>query len=252
MANKPIRCFEGSAKAYEPFWTVRNAAETGGEPEIELYGVISEYSWYGDEVTPGKFKDDLYKVGGGGPVTIRINSGGGDVIAASVMRSILLDYPGQKTMRVDGICASAATIVALAGDKIRMLDTSYMMIHDPGYVVFMAWLDIETLAGLLKTLEAIKVGILDAYAHRTGLSADRLSRMMRDETWMAGSEAVKLGFADEVISAGSQVASADNKLLQNYVHVPAQLLSLKVEQPPVDLVAVEAERLSDFAQMFLA
>jgi ATP-dependent Clp protease protease subunit len=161
----PIRLFEGSAKPNQPFWGLRNAAETGEEPEIELYGVISEYSWWDDEVTPQMFRDDLNKLGNGGPVTVRINSYGGDVIAASVMRSILAEYPGRVTCRIDGICASAATVVALGANVVRMQDSAYMMIHDPAAGV-MGYYAVEDLVRLIDQLKSIKEGIVNVYENK--------------------------------------------------------------------------------------
>lgn len=236
MANKIIRCYEGEAKPGEAFWKIRNATETGtGEAEIDLYGTISEISWFGDEVTPQKFKDDLYQNGAGGPITIRMNSGGGDVIAASVIRSILRDYPGKKTVKIDGLAASAAVIVALACDRILIQDTAYMMIHDPGYAVFLAYLDIETMEGLINTLKPIKAGIADTYASKTGISVDRINKMMSEETWMNANKAVDLGFADEVMTAGrdpfieedggKNTNQANLSALKNYRNVPAALLN---------------------------
>ena len=122
--NKPIRVVEGNAKPFESFWQVRDAAQTGGEPEIDFIGYISEYSWMGDEVTPKKFKADLYEVGKGGPVTIRMHSGGGEIFAASAIRAILDQYPGDKTVCIDGLCASAAVAIALAGNKVKIYDTA--------------------------------------------------------------------------------------------------------------------------------
>ena len=131
MAKKPMRVLEGSAKPYEPFWRVVDAAESeSGEPEIEFYGYISEYSWWDDDITPAKFKADLLNIGKGGPVTVRINSGGGEVYAASAIRAMIVDYPGQVTTRIDGLCASAATLVAMAGDVVKMQDSAYFMIHE--------------------------------------------------------------------------------------------------------------------------
>lgn len=232
--REPIRCFDGSAKPHEPFWRMVDAAESeSGEPEIELYGVISEYSWWEDEVTPKKFRDDLYRLGGGGPVTVRINSPGGDVVAASVMRSILTDYPGRVTTRVDGLAASAAVAVATAGETVRIMDSAYMMIHDPAVIVFLAQLDIETLKGLAKDLQSIKRGLVDTYASRTGLTPEKISKMMQDETWMSAQEAVDYGFATEVISGGNKPAQAlVNRayvnILQSYANTPVDLLP---EQP---------------------
>lgn len=226
--RQPIRCFEGNAKPHEAFWQFRNAA--GKEPELEFYGFISEYSWLGDEITPAKFKDDLYKAGAGGPITIRINSAGGDPIAASVIRAIMSDYPGPITVQIDGLAASAAVIVAMAGSKVRILDTAYMMIHDPAVMVLMAALDIETLGLLRDELKSIKQGIVDTYVAKTGLSIDRVSKMMADETWMGAQEAVELGFATEVIQGGQKPANRGyvNALL-NYANVPPALLAS--EQP---------------------
>lgn len=242
MKKQPIRCFEGTAKPHEAFWRIRNAEETeSGEAEVELYGVISEYSWYEDDITPKMFKDELYKVGKNGPITIRINSGGGDVIAASMMRAIIQDYPGEKTARIDGLAASAAVVVALAADTIKIQDTAYMMIHDPAVVVFLAYLDIKTLDGLSAFLKTIRKGILDTYAIRTGISDDRLKRMMEDETWMSANDAVELGFADEVITgkpaANIQDGIKNLSILKNYGNVPEAILNRIAE--PVQTVANE-------------
>ncbi len=232
MQNKPIRCFDGNAKPHEAFWRMRNAAETGGDPEMEFYGVISEYAWMGDEITPKLFKDDLYKLGNGGPITVRIDSPGGDVIAASVIRSIMTDYPGKITTRIDGMAASAAVIIAMAGQRVRIMDTAYMMIHDPAVVVFMAMLDIATLDQLHTQLKSIKTGIVDTYAGKTGLSAERISRMMAEETWMSAREAVNYGFANEIIDGGQKAKPANVmtnlafvNTLKTYVNVPQSLLS---------------------------
>lgn len=243
--RNPIRCFEGNAKPHEPFWNWVNV--TGAAPELELYGVISEYSWFEDDVTPKIFKDQLYQNGKGGPVTLKINSPGGDVIAASVMRSIMSEYPGDITVQIDGMAASAAVIVAIAGKTVRIMDSAYMMIHDPGVVVMLAYLDIATLGKLRDDLKSIKDGIVPAYAAKTGMSDDTISRMMSRETWMSAREAVEFGFADEII-AGGQKTNLESRIsnvafvnaLQSYQNVPPALLAQTSEEPPV-LVDVERE-----------
>lgn len=206
MPNRdPIRCFEGSAQPHQPFWNFVDAESSeSGATELELYGVISEYSWFDDDITPAKFKKDLYDIGKGGPVLMKVNSPGGDVIAASVMRSILTDYPGDVIARVDGIAASAAVAVTTAANRVTMLDSAYMMIHDPAVVVMLAYLDIETLGRLHDQLNDIKDGIVNAYETRTGLGPVKLARMMSEETWMSARQAVDFGFADEVIEGGQK------------------------------------------------
>ena len=241
---EPIRCFEGSAKPYEPFWMLRNAVD-GADPEIELYGYISEYSWFEDEITPAKFKDDLHKHGQGGPITLRINSYGGDVVAASLMNGIIRDYPGRVTVQIDGIAASAATMVAIAGDVVRIKEQAYFMIHDPSVVFFLAQLNIEELTRMANALGAVKEGIINAYETRTGLSRPRLSKLMTEETWMDARTAQNLGFVDEVIAADKKPFelpvenAAVVNALRNFKNAPAALLA-SLQQPECE-PAVEAE-----------
>ncbi len=247
--GEPIRCFDGTKKPHEAFWRFRDAVESeGGDPELEFYGYISEYSWYEDDITPGKFKKDLHDRGAGGPITIRLNSGGGDVIAASVIRAILKDYPGKITVKIDGMAASAAVIVAMAGDRVLIQDSAYMMIHDPAVVVWLASLNITTLEGLLSELKTIRNGIVETYAARTGMSVDRLTRMMAAETWMTANEAVTMGFADEVIGgnkAAPAAAIAVTNALRNYANVPASLRDQFMQEPATAVIAPEVKRLRD-------
>jgi len=230
--KSPFRVIEGSAKPFERFWALRNAEESeSGEPEIEFYGYISEYSWWGDEVTPAMFKQDLNDLGKGGPVTVRINSGGGEVFAASAIRAMIMDYPGRVTTRIDGLCASAATYVAMAGDVVKMQDSAFFMIHDPSVI---AWGDIEGLKTLLAELKTIKDGIVQTYQGKTGLDAEKLSKMMTAETWLSALEARELGFVDEVITGATKIKTTNRaylNCLQNYEHVPAALLA-EIEPEP--------------------
>jgi len=226
--SKPIRCFEGNAEPHAPFWSFRDTAE-GEEPEMELYGYISEYSWWEDDITPAMFKNDLYKAGAGGPITIRINSYGGDVIAASLMHTIIRDYPGRVTVQIDGVAASAATVVAVAGDAIKIQQTGYFMIHDPSVVFFLAQLNITDLTRLADSLQAVKEGIVNAYETKTGLSRARLSKLMTEETWMDAQKAVDLGFVDEVMKTEKKVIdlpknTAVVNALQGYTNVPPAIL----------------------------
>jgi ATP-dependent Clp protease protease subunit len=254
--HEPIRCFEGAAQPHERFWRFRNAVDgdPASEPEMELYGYISEYSWFDDDITPKLFKDDLYKFGAGGPITIRMNSYGGDVIAASMMRAIIQDYPGRVTVRIDGIAASAATVVAMAGDLVKIQDTAYFMIHDPLVVFFLAALNIEDLGRLLDELKTVKGGIMGAYQDRTGLSSTRISKMMTDETWMSAQEAVDLGFADQVVGGKSKKkdkavqppapAVAMINAIKNYRNVPAELMK-RLQSVNVQPAVMQVDNPSD-------
>jgi len=233
----PIRCAEGTAKPHEPFWRMVAAADSmSGEPEMEFDGNVSEYSWMDDDITPKMFKQDLYKIGKNGPITLRVNSGGGDPIAASVIRSILASYPGKKTTIVTGVAASAAVAIVMAGDTVKMMDTAQMMIHEAAFLVFMARLDVPTLEKMTQELKVANASLRDVYSAQTGIPPKEMAKMMAATTWMSANDAVEWGFADEVISGGKV---RGNKALLNslryYENVPAALLaSLEQEEPSAD------------------
>ena len=161
---------------------------------LELYGTIASESWFDDDVTPAMFKDELYA--DTGPVTIWINSPGGDCIAASQIYSMLIDYPGTVTVKIDGVAASAASVIAMAGTEVLMAPTALMMIHNPAT---MAFGDHNDMKAAVKMLDEVKQSIINAYSIRTGLSDEELSRMMEAETWMNARKAIALGFADGML-----------------------------------------------------
>ncbi|MAT45359.1 MAG: peptidase [Anaerolineaceae bacterium] len=242
MKNKPVRVYEGSQKPFEPFWRVVDAAESdSGETEIEFYGYISEYSWLEDDITPAKFKADLAKLGNK-PITIRVHSGGGDVYAASAIRAMIMDYPGKVTARIDGLCASAATYVAMAADHVKMQDSAFFMIHNPW---MFTWGDEEELKAAANFLKKIKAGIVETYQSKTSLDAEKLSKMMSAETWMTAKEAQENGFVDEVISESAKSFDLKNaavlNALRNYENVPPMLLNSSDEQPVITEPSTEGE-----------
>lgn len=211
---------------------------------MDLDGYISEWSWFDDDITPKKFRDDLEKFGQGGPITIRLNSYGGDVIAASKINAYIRDYPGKVTVQIDAIAASAATMVAMAGDVVKMQEAAYFMIHDPLFIVFMAALNIEDLARLSTSLQAVKEGIVNVYESKTGLSRARLSKLMTEETWMDAQKAFDLGFVDEVMQPGQKnFPLPDNtaavNALRNYSKVPPAVLQALIQNVPEEPVSSE-------------
>ncbi len=245
-SHAPIRCFEGDAKPHEPFWKWTNTADV---PTMEIDGVISEFSWWGDEITPKIFKDQLYEFGKGGPVTMKLSSPGGDPIAAAKMRTIMTEYPGDITVQVNGMAASAAVMVAISGKTLQMSDSSYMMIHDPAVVVFLAALDIETLSSLHDSLQSIKDGLILGYAAKTGLSETRISNMMTKETWMSAREAVDLGFADSIITGGQAAKKAITNIayvncLNSYDNLPQGVVDLTKADEPTEADIERAAKLT--------
>ena len=159
------------------FWNwAKNADETR---TLFLEGVIAEESWFSDEVTPAMFKEELFA--GNGPILLHINSPGGDCIAASQIYTMLMDYPHDIIVQIDGMAASAASVIAMAGTKVCMSPTSMMMIHNP-FTCAMG--DSDEMRKAMQLLDEVKESIINAYEIKTGLSRTKLSHLMDSETWM--------------------------------------------------------------------
>ena len=176
------------------FWNwVKNDDETR---TLYLEGVIAEESWFADDVTPAMFKEELFS--GDGPITLHINSPGGDCIAASQIYTMLMDYPHDVTVQIDGMAASAASVIAMAGTRVTMSPTSMMMIHNPFTI---AQGDSAEMQKAIQLLDEVKESIINAYQIKTGQSRTKLSHLMDSETWMNAWKAKELGFCDEVMFA---------------------------------------------------
>ena len=176
------------------FWNwIRD--ETNPDARIlRLEGAIAEESWLDDEVTPAAFKAEL--ASGRGPITVWINSPGGDCVAAAQIYNMLMDYPADVTVRIDGIAASAASVIAMAGTKVQMSPVSVMMIHNP---LTVAMGDSDEMRRAIQLLDEVKESIINAYEIKTGLSRAKLSHLMDGETWMNAKKALELGFCDEIL-----------------------------------------------------
>ncbi len=161
---------------------------------LRLDGAIAEESWLGDDVTPKQFRSELFSAEG--DVTIFINSPGGDVFAASQIYTMLMEYKGHVTVKVDGIAASAASVIAMAGGEVYMSPTSMLMLHNP---MTIAWGNVSEMQKAIDMLDEVKESIINAYELKSGLSRSRISHLMDAETWLNAKKAVELGFADTVL-----------------------------------------------------
>lgn len=215
MKNKKNRLENG-------FWEFRNAADgadgTDGPVELLIYGDIAAKSWWEDDTTPKKFADTLQSCSGR-DLVIRINSGGGDVFAAQAIYNLLRTYDGAKTVRIDGLAASAATVVACAGDSVIMPDNALFMIHNPACLLW-DYYDAQDLAGMVERLETVKQTIVNVYLKRVGnaLSEEEIRQMMDAETWMTADEAQDYGFVDQLDDEASVTNSLrDGTLFVNSI-----------------------------------
>lgn len=192
------------------FWKWKNKTITNkdNEPILErtlfLNGTIAEESWYDDDVTPKLFEQELME--DKGDVTIWINSPGGDCVAAAQIYNILMNYKGNITVKIDGIAASAASVIAMAGSKVLMSPVSMLMIHNPSTI---AAGDKAEFQKAMAMLSEVKESIINAYEIKTGLARVKLAHLMDEESWMNANKAVELGFADGILKRNAESAALD-------------------------------------------
>lgn len=187
------------------FWQFRNQA--AGVGELLLYGPIGSdggLGWLFDEVTPKQFKDDLDALGDIGTLNVYINSDGGDVFAGQAIHSMLRRHPANVIVTVDGLAASIASVIAMAGDVVRMPRNAMMMIHNP---LTLTVGDANEHRKMADTLDQVRESIVAAYQDKTDMDHDELIALLDAETWMTAEEAIERGFADE-IEEGKQIAAS--------------------------------------------
>ncbi len=221
------------------FWAWRNQADesVSENRELELYGTIAETSWFDDDITPAMFREELFS--GSGPVTVWINSPGGDCIAASQIYTMLMDYPSDVTVKIDGIAASAASVIAMAGTKVLMAPTAMMMIHNPATIAMGDHTDMEK---AIEMLDEVKESIINAYEIKTDLSRAKLAHLMDAETWMNAAKAVELGFADDILKDEKTAVAEVPAFAFSRKAVQAALmnkLSAKMKTEPVPVPETE-------------
>ncbi|MGE5553304.1 MAG: head maturation protease, ClpP-related [Betaproteobacteria bacterium] len=220
------------------FWTFRAAADEQKTAELLLYGLISSTSWWGDEVTPKQFKQDLDALGDVDLIRVFINSDGGDLFAGQAIHSMLKRHKAQIEVYIDGLAASSASLVAMAGDVVRMPRNAMIMVHNP-WVLAMG--NAEELRKVADDLDKAREGMIAAYEDKTHLDREKIIELLDAETWMTAEEAVDLGFADEVEQAKEVAASLDGSHLilngqrmdlSKYRRPPKLLVSpAKIQQP---------------------
>ena len=177
----------------DKFWNFIKNEETS-ETELYFEGPISSSTWYGDELTPTLFKDELNKHPGN--LTVWISSPGGDVFAASQIYTMLKNHKGRITVKIDSLAASAASVVAMAGDTTWISPTGMLMIHNPATIAMGNKAEMEKAITLL---DEVKESIINAYEEKTHLSRSKIAKMMDEETWINAKKAKQLGFVDGIL-----------------------------------------------------
>lgn len=207
------------------FWNwVRNDND---ERILMLNGEISNETWFGDEITPKEFRGELNS--GQGKVTVWINSLGGDCFAAAQIYNMLMEYSGPVDVHIDGIAASAASVIAMAGNHVAISPVGMMMIHNPATVSIG---DEREMKKAMEMLSEVKESIINAYELKTGLPRKQLSNMMNAESWMNAKKALELGFADSILYDGDD--EPEGMIFSRAAVTNSLLNKLKAQVPKPD------------------
>ena len=214
-------------------WVKNQEART-----LYLDGAIAEETWFGDEITPKQFKAEL--MSGNGDITIWINSPGGDVFAASQIYNMLMDYKGKVTVKIDGLAASAASVIAMAGGEVLISPVAMLMIHNPMTIAFGDTVEMEK---AISMLSEVKESIINAYELKTGITRAKLSHLMDAESWFNAKKAVELGFADKIMfSNETEQAPTNEGVIFSRMAVTNSLLSKlpqKEKQTGTDITTLD-------------
>lgn len=217
------------------FWKfkeVKNTAENGEESTenvLFLNGVIAEESWYSDDITPKMFKDEL--ASHPGDLTVWINSPGGDCFAASEIYTALKEHKGKITVRIDAVAASAASVIAMAGDMVEMSPAAMLMVHNPSMMLYGEASELER---GIDFLNEVKESIINAYELKTGLSRSRLSHLMDAETWMNARSAHDLGFCDRVLYSEGEKNADEAVTFDKNVMVTNTIAAMRRKLRPIE------------------
>jgi ATP-dependent Clp protease protease subunit len=193
------------------FWSVRNEVDDDGDEvgHLYLYGVIASESWWGDEVTPNMLRDDIEGLGDIEALNVHIFSNGGDVFAGLAIYAMLKQQKATVNIYIEGIAASIASIIAMAGDNIYISNVAMVMIHNP-LLLLWGYYNADALSSLIKDLSRMRGPLIAAYTEKTGLSKAEIIEIMDGEdgqgTWFTAEEAIEASFADEYIPEESDEA----------------------------------------------
>ncbi len=201
------------------FWNFKALDEKTGE--LTLYGEISNEIWWGDEVTPKQFKEDLDALGDIEVLNVFINSPGGDVFAGQAIHSMLKRHKAKVHICIDGLAASIASLIAMAGDKVIMPKNAMMMIHSPWTI---AVGNAQEFRKIADDMDKIRDSMVVAYEDRSALTKEEILDMLNAETWLSADDCLEYGFADEIEETKQVAACLDKEVLGRYKNTPEKLL----------------------------
>ena len=214
------------------FWNLTQNPDAAEDGELTISGeIVAEPSWFFGPENECVASDLIAELKKYRNVTVRINSPGGDVMAGAAIYTALMEHPGNVTVIVTALAASAASVIAMAGSEVIMSPAAYMMIHNPWT---MAVGDARELRKTARVMDEIAEGLINAYQIKTGKSRDELKRLLDNETWMSAASCVEQGFADRILGDGG----AEAVLMSGKAH-GAQEIAARVRETPAKVPAAE-------------
>lgn len=220
--NKPPFAVLDKNKANKKFWEIKASGNDADTGEIYIYGDIVSYKWDDADVTAADFAKDLNALGDIKTLNIYINSYGGSVFQGQAVYSILKRHSAEKNVYVDGIAASIASLIAMAGDNIYMPENAMMMIHNPwGFAMGNA----QEMRQMADSLDKIRKAMIPAYLNKTGekLTEDKLVELLDAESWLTAQECYDYGLCDKLLEEKKIAASVSTEMLEKYKNVPDAL-----------------------------
>lgn len=212
--------------------------------QIDIFGDIVSEKWFDEETSATSFRDALKELGDVSTINLSINSGGGSVFDGIAIYNMLKSHKATVNVYVEGLAASIASVIAMAGDTITMRSGSMMMVHMPWTL---SQGNAEEMRKTADTLEKTGDSIVDIYSERTGISPDDIRNIMNDETWLSAEEAVEQGWATKLDQKEAVMNSVPKEILGRFSNVPKNVLA-RVEkktlsQDRLDLIEREKQTL---------
>ncbi|EOT1268486.1 ClpP-like prohead protease/major capsid protein fusion protein [Escherichia coli] len=224
-------------------WYTIKALGVRGAAEISIYEEIGGFG-----ITAKQFAEDLKALGDVSHIDLRIHSPGGDVFEGIAIYNLLRNHPAEITVYIDGVAASMASVVAMAGDRVVMPENAMMMIHKPWGISGGNAGDMRDYADLLDKVETV---LVPAYARKTGKSAQEITAMLEDETWMDGKECLKHGFADELLPSVTAMARIESKRTGDFSHMPETIKGMITPpQGAANIAGNEQKRINGISEVF--
>lgn len=201
---------------HESWYSIKAAGR--GVAEVLLYDEIGAWG-----ITAQQFARDLKAMGDLAKINLHIHSPGGDVFEGTAIYNLLRNHPASVDVYIDGLAASMASVIAMAGDTIYMPENAMMMVHKPWGI---QGGDADDMRRYAELLDKVEDTLVMAYANKTGKSADDIKALLKEETWMNGREAVAAGFADQLTEPLQAAAHLSSKRMQEFAHMPEALKTL--------------------------